>query len=70
MAGASLTTLAHFEVLLRNRIAHHDSLLDQNLGRRLREMVNIANVIDPTCGEWLATHTEITALLDCRPIGE
>ena len=56
--------------LWRNRIAHHDSLLDQNLWRRLSEMIDVANVIDPACGEWLATHTEMTALLKQRPVGE
>jgi hypothetical protein len=45
--------------LWRNRIAHHDSLLDQNLGRRLNEMIDVAGAIDPACGKWLATHTEI-----------
>ncbi len=56
--------------LWRNRIAHHDSLLDQNLGRRLEEMAGVANAIDPACGEWLATHTEMTALLKQRPVDE
>lgn len=54
--------------LWRNRIAHHDSLLDQNLERRLNEMIEVANAIDPACGEWLATHTEMTALLEQHPI--
>ncbi len=40
--------------LWRNRIAHHDSLLDQNLQRRLDEMIGVANAIDPACGKWLA----------------
>lgn len=40
--------------LWRNRIAHHDSLLGQDLGRRLEEMVGVANAIDPACGEWPA----------------
>ena len=49
--------------LWRNRIAHHDSLLGQDLERRLEEMIDVANAIDPACGQWLATHTEITVLL-------
>ena len=53
--------------LWRNRIAHHDSLLDQNLERRLEEMVGIANAIDTACGDWLATHTEMTASPDQPP---
>jgi hypothetical protein len=56
--------------LWRNRIAHHDSLLDQNLGQRLNEMIEVANAIDPACGTWLATHTEMTTLLEQRPVDE
>jgi hypothetical protein len=54
--------------LWRNRIAHHDSLLGQDLERRLEEMIGVANAIDPACGQWLATHTEMTALLQQRPV--
>jgi hypothetical protein len=53
--------------LWRNRIAHHDSLLGQDLTRRLDEMIAVANAIDPACGQWLATHTEMMALLRQRP---
>jgi len=56
--------------LWRNRIAHHDSLLDQNLERRLGEMIEVANAIDPACGEWLGAHTEMTALFEQRPVSE
>lgn len=53
--------------LWRNRIAHHDSILGQDLERRLEEMIGVANAIDPACGQWLATHTEMTVLLKRRP---
>jgi hypothetical protein len=53
--------------LWRNRIAHHDSLLDQNLQHRLDEMLAVANAIDPACGEWLTAHTQLTVLLKQRP---
>lgn len=74
VAGASLTTLDLEPLtnlhLWRNRIAHHDSLLDKNLERRLGEMIGVANAIDSGCGEWLTTHTEMTALIEERPAGE
>jgi hypothetical protein len=54
--------------LWRNRIAHHDSLLDQNLERRLDEMMGVANAIDPACGDWLTTHTQLIVLLKQRPV--
>lgn len=53
--------------LWRNRIAHHDSLLGQDLERRLAEMIDVANAIDPACGQWLAAHTDMAALLKQRP---
>ena len=33
-------------------------------------MVGVANATDSACGEWLTTHTEMTALLEQRPVGE
>lgn len=39
---------------LRNRIAHHDSLLDQNLVARIDDMLAIAAWIDPEAREWLS----------------
>lgn len=53
--------------LWRNRVAHHDSLLGQDLERRLEEMIGVANAIDPACGQWLAAHTEMATLLKRRP---
>jgi hypothetical protein len=53
--------------LWRNRIAHHDSLLGQDLEHRLEEMIGVANAIDPACGQWLTTHTELAVLLQQRP---
>jgi hypothetical protein len=53
--------------LWRNRIAHHDSLLGQDLARRLEEMIGVASAIDPACGQWVAEHTEMVVLLEQRP---
>lgn len=53
--------------LWRNRIAHHDSLLGQDLERRLEEMIDVANAIDPACGQWLVAHTEMVVVLQQRP---
>jgi len=56
--------------LWRNRIAHHDSLLDQNLERRLHEMIEVANAIDLACGQWLMAHTRLAILLKQRPVAK
>ena len=53
--------------LWRNRIAHHDSLLDQNLQHRLDEMIIVAHAIDPACAAWLTAHTPLIVLLKQRP---
>lgn len=53
--------------LWRNRVAHHDSLLRQDLECRLEEMISVARAIDPACGEWLLAETEMTTLLKRRP---
>jgi hypothetical protein len=39
----------------RNRVAHHDSLLDQDVSARLEDMLVIAGWIDPTAREWLSS---------------
>lgn len=56
--------------LWRNRIAHHDSLLDQNLKRRLDEMIAVTNAIDPACGEWLTAHTQLIVLVKEQPVAK
>lgn len=37
----------------RNRVAHHDSLLDQDVSARLEDMLEIAGWIDPAARNWL-----------------
>jgi hypothetical protein len=42
----------------RNRVAHHDSLLDQDVQARLDDMLTIAGWIDPAARAWLAEHAD------------
>lgn len=42
----------------RNRVAHHDSLLDQDVHARLEDMLTIAGWIDPAAQRWLTDHTD------------
>jgi hypothetical protein len=51
----------------RNRIAHHDCLLKQNIGRRADDMLTIASWIDPDARNWLCEHSRVHALLAVRP---
>lgn len=50
----------------RNRVAHHDSLLDQDTQARLEDMLTIAGWIDPVSQAWLTER--INALAIARQI--
>jgi len=41
----------------RNRIAHHDSLLDQDVPALVEDMLEIAGWIDPDARAWLEAQT-------------
>jgi hypothetical protein len=41
----------------RNRIAHHDSLLDQDVPTLLGDMLEIAGWVDPHARAWIEAQT-------------
>jgi hypothetical protein len=47
---------------LRNRIAHHDSLLEQDTPARIEEILEVAEWIDPAAREWLARRSKALEL--------
>lgn len=51
----------------RNRVAHHDSLLDQDPQARLEDMLTIAGWIDPAARTWLAGASEAVAIAQRMP---
>jgi len=51
----------------RNRVAHHDSLLDQDPQARLEDMLTIAGWIDPAAQAWLAGGSEAVAIAQRMP---
>jgi hypothetical protein len=51
----------------RNRVAHHDSLLDQDPQSSLNDMLTIAGWIDPAAREWLAFRTDAIRLAQRVP---
>jgi hypothetical protein len=51
----------------RNRVAHHDSLLDQDVKARLEDMFTIAGWIDPAAQEWLADRTDAISVAQRMP---
>ncbi|MDO8211922.1 hypothetical protein [Conexibacter sp. CPCC 206217] len=52
----------------RNRIAHHDCLLKQDIAARSDDMLLIAGWIDPDAERWLAERTRVPTLLGTRPL--
>jgi hypothetical protein len=51
----------------RNRVAHHDCLLSQDIARRANEMLMIAGWIDPDAEIWLKTRSRVHDLLARKP---
>lgn len=51
----------------RNRVAHHDSLLDQDTQGRLEDMLTIAGWIDPAAREWLTDGSDALAVAQRKP---
>lgn len=52
---------------LRNRVAHHDSLLGQRVGDVADSMLEIAGWIDPAAADWLRSNEQVTRVLRQRP---
>ena len=53
----------------RNRLAHHDSILQQAVDARHRDMLRVASFIDPAAESWLKSMSGIAGLLAQRPSG-
>jgi hypothetical protein len=51
----------------RNRLAHHDSILDVNIARRYEQMLQIAGWADPAAADWIRDSSRILAVLARRP---
>lgn len=52
---------------LRNRVAHHESLLRQNLAARHQDVLTVASLISTDLHTYLAAHTTCPALIAARP---
>jgi hypothetical protein len=51
----------------RHRVAHHDSLLGQDVQARLEDMPTIAGWIDPAARAWLRDRTDAVAITHGMP---
>jgi hypothetical protein len=52
---------------LRNKIAHHDCLLNQDVRGRADDILTIAGWINPEARGWLEARSRVHALLSSRP---
>lgn len=52
---------------LRNRLAHHDSILNQDIPGRHEDMLTITGWIDPAARSWLEDCSTVTAVLTRKP---
>lgn len=53
--------------MVRNRSAHHDSLLGQDVDRMVVEMLTLAEWIDPQAADWLRRVARVDEALAQRP---
>lgn len=52
----------------RNRLAHHDSLLTQDIMFHLEEMLTLVEWINPDARRWLEAHERVTEVYRRRPV--
>ena len=52
---------------LRNRIAHHERIWDQNLVARRNDLHNLLTYLDPAAAAWVAASSRIDDVLRQRP---
>ena len=53
---------------LRNRIAHHDSLLNIDLKEKHSEILEVTGWIDPDAAEWVSGESKVIEVLDRCPV--
>ena len=53
---------------LRNRVAHHEPLITENLSREAAKVTALGGLIDPDLGEYLSATSAVPALLRERPV--
>jgi hypothetical protein len=53
---------------LRNRIAHHERLLNRNPLADERRIATVLNLISPTVAAWVANRTQVGAVAARRPV--
>lgn len=52
---------------LRNRVAHHESLIVADLPARHADILTVAGLMSPTLRDYLAAHSPVSTALADRP---
>ncbi|HEY4147005.1 hypothetical protein [Pinirhizobacter sp.] len=52
---------------LRNRIAHHESILDENATQKFKEIVDVVRYRSVTTADWLRSHATVHQVIRNRP---
>jgi len=52
---------------VRNRVAHHEPLLQTSVAGRLADLIEIGTLLDAHLGQHLSATTRVTSLLATRP---
>ena len=53
--------------IVRNRVAHHESLLNMDVGQVHRAMIRLVRAINPDLGSWLANESQVMECWRRRP---
>jgi hypothetical protein len=52
---------------LRNRVAHHEPLIHEDLAARLADLASVLDAVDPALRSWVQAGSHLPATLDQRP---
>ena len=52
---------------LRNRVAHHEPLLNTDVAARLADLIGLAGRLDPQLGQHVQATSAVASLLATRP---
>ncbi|TBD33823.1 hypothetical protein [Rhizobium ruizarguesonis] len=53
---------------LRNRIAHHEPIINRNIAADYASILNLISYISPTTAQWIDDQSEIAAVIAAKPL--
>jgi len=52
---------------LRNRVAHHEPLIHEDLAAMLADITSVLDAVDPALRSWVQSGSHLLATLEQRP---